>query len=156
MPARVTEPLRSIAAAAGLALLIVSPALAQDSAPGRLTAYITNRYLKDFNELRLQIAQFELLGACGEEELTVPLLERIIVTEATLKRAVIADVDQLTNEGLPDAATRRDLAITLLDAFGLVDSSTRGLLFDEILTPPAPEKCEQARAAAQDLLPAPE
>lgn len=148
--------MRSIAVAAGLALVIMSPALAQDSAAGRLTAYITNRYLKDFNELRLQIAQFELLGACGEEELTIPLLERIIVTEATLKREVIADVDQLTNEGLPDAATRRDLAITLLDAFGLIDSSTRGLLFDAVLIPPAPEKCEQARAAAQDLLPVPD
>ncbi len=136
--------------------LIPLPILAQDSAPGRLAAFVTNRYLSDFVEVRLNITRLELLNACQDEELLPPLVDRILADETNLKRKLIADVMALPSEGLPTPDIRRDVTIHLLDAFGLVDATTRAMLIDQTITVPSEATCDAARAKALEYLETPQ
>lgn len=136
--------------------LIPLPTVAQDSAPGRLTAFVTNRYLSDFGSVRLNITRLELLGACQDEELLPQLVGRILTEETNLKRKLIADVMAFPAEGLPDPDIRRDMTIHLLDAFGLVDATTRAMLIDQTFDVPPEKTCNAARETVLEYLESPQ
>ncbi|MEM9231233.1 MAG: hypothetical protein AAGB10_16685 [Pseudomonadota bacterium] len=143
----------------GLVALILFapiPATAQDSPSGKLVAFVTNRYLSEFAPLREDITRLELLNACAAEDLIAPYLDRLITMETNLKRTVISAVDALTEPDLPVGDARRDLTITVLDAFELVDTTTRGTLMDMVSPSPAPVVCSEVRAAVLAQLEAPQ
>ena len=139
-----------------LAGLLATPAVAQDSPAGKLTAFVTNRYLSDFMPLREDITRLEVLNACGAEDLLASYLDRLVALETKLKRDVIAAVDGLTEEGLPEAERRRDHALTLLEAIELVDATTRGTMVDLAVPEPSEAVCATVRDQVLAQLEAPQ
>ncbi|WP_112320414.1 hypothetical protein [Oceanibium sediminis] len=138
-------PILALAALAASATAL--PAQQQDPA-ARVMGYVTSRYLEEFDGIRRQIAQLEVLNACGEQDLVASVIDGLVAEELTLRRQLLSDVMALDAENLPEPEARRAIATALLDALGIADSTTRALMLEQGSPgrPPA-AVCDAARDA---------
>jgi hypothetical protein len=140
-----------------VAMLAVAPVRAEDTAAGRLAAFVTNRYLADFAEVRADIARLEVLRVCGDQETLLPFLDRVVAAELELRRTLIAEVSGLAAEDLPPEAERRGIATSLLDAFNATDATARAIMLDTIVgDKPDPGTCQATREHVLELLEQPQ
>ena len=129
--------------------LVAGPALSQASPEGRLYAFVTNRYVSDFADLRRGIALTELLNACGDEERPA-LTDHLFALELRLKKALIAEAVALDQPGLPAADERRSLVALFLQGFEATDATVRAGMLADLA---GMEICEKSRAEADAIAP---
>ncbi len=101
------------------ALLIGAPAAAQQGAEARAVAWLTNRYLSDFADLRSDIVRIEVLARCGLKAQADALAEQVFPRELALKKTLIADFRALDAPDLPPRDARAEIADITLTALGV-------------------------------------
>lgn len=120
----------------------------------RLYAFVTNRYLAEFDYLRDGILTAEMLNLCGDQLRAGALADVLIARELTLKRELIQATDAAD---LPDAPApgpdRRALVSTWIAGFEALDATARHLMVQAIATDPvAPALCTSANTRADALV----